>query len=365
MITGTRLSVFVACVCLTIAGCVDAGGGAGQGGAYRVVIISNGSSPFWDALAKGMKDAEAELRVKAELIHNDGSEDPLDAFLAAEHQVRAELIRNDGSEGGQIRRLEQIAAQSDVKGVGVSVLEENAAGVAEQMQALRDKGVHVLAIDSDGPKDARLAFVGTNNLEAGRELGRAAKQLSPEGGKAVCFVGLSGAQNARERIQGFQEGAGETVEVIDVMEDNIDESRARKNVLTALQNHPDLKILAGIWSYNAPAIADEVKPTGRRDDLTIVTFDAEPNAILAMEEGLIDVMVVQDPYKMGYQGVVLLSALVEGDNTVVDAMLGGTDNYDTGLKVVVPDASSPVESEYRVTLQEFKAWLAEKGLEGS
>ena len=314
---------------------------ATAGGNYRIVIITNGSSPFWDAVDRGMQDAGKSLG------------------------VRVELIRNDATEGGQIRRLEQVAAQSDIQGVGVSVLEAQAEGVADQMRALRAKGVHVLAIDSDGPKDARLAFVGTNNLEAGRELGRAAQQLRPDGGKAVCFVGLSGAQNARERIQGFEEGAGDKIQRIDTMDDGVDESKARRNVVAAMQNHPEMNILAGIWSYNAPAIADVVKESGRRKDYTVVTFDAEPNAIRAMQEGLIDVMVLQNPYEMGYQGVVLLNALIQGDQATVESKLKRTDNYDTGLKVVVPNDSSLIQSQYRVTLDEFKKWLNEKGLEGS
>ena len=43
------------------------------------------------------------------------------------------------------------------------------------------------------------------------------------------------------------------------MEDGVDETKARNNVTAAIQNHPDVNILAGIWSYNAPAIADVVR----------------------------------------------------------------------------------------------------------
>src|SRR5579859_3618277 len=82
----------------------------GQGGAasdFKIVILTNGSSPFWDACDRGLKDAGAKLG------------------------VRVELVRNDATEGGQIRRLEQIATQRDVKGIGISVLESQASGVLE------------------------------------------------------------------------------------------------------------------------------------------------------------------------------------------------------------------------------------------
>ncbi len=308
---------------------------------YRIVIITNGSSPFWDSMDRGIQAAGTELGVEVD------------------------LIRNDASEGGQIRRLEQIAARSEVKGVGVSVIEAQAAGVAEQMQALRKAGVHVITIDSDGPTECREAFIGTNNLEAGRELGRLARQLLPGGGKAVCFVGIMGAQNARDRIAGFEEGAGNKIQRVDTMEDGVSESKARNNVTAAMQNHPDPKILAGIWSYNAPAIADAVEASGRRNDFKIVAFDAEPNAITAMEQGLIDVMVVQNPYDMGYQGVRLLNSLIREDQAGIDDVLHGKTSRETGLKVVVPDESSPLKSPYLMPLKEFKTWLVSQGLEGS
>ena len=323
------------------AGGAGAGGKSGATGDFKIVILTNSSSPFWDACDRGLKDAGQELG------------------------VRVELVRNDATEGGQIRRLEQLATQNDVKGIGVSVLESQASGVLEQMQALRAKGVKVITVDSDGPREGREAFVGTNNLEAGRELGRLAAQLRPDGGKAVAFVGILGAQNAQERIQGLKEGLGKKIELVDSMEDSVNESKARNNVTAAIQNHPDVNILAGIWSYNAPAITDVVSAAGRRKDFTIVAFDAEPSAIGAMDQGLIDAMVVQDPYQMGYTGVKLLHRLITGDKAGAEELLKGSDMIDTGLKVIVPNDKSPAKSKFRMTLSEFKSWLAEKGLEGS
>jgi ribose transport system substrate-binding protein len=330
----------------TSTGAAGPGGDGKKGGGttaanFKIVILTNGSSPFWDACDRGLKDAGWKLGVPVE------------------------LVRNDATEGGQIRRLEQLATQSDVKGVGVSVLETQAEGVFEQMQALRAKGVKVITVDSDGRKEGREAFVGTNNLEAGRELGRLAAQLRPDGGKAVAFVGFLGAQNARERIQGLKEGFGKKIELVDSMEDDTNESKARNNVTTAIQNHKDVNILAGIWSYNAPAITDVISDLGRRKDFTIVTFDAEPIAIAAMADGKIDAMVVQNPYEMGYTGVNLLHRLITDDKAGVDELLKGGDVVDTGLKVIVPDEKSPLKSKFRMTLEAFQGWLAEKELKGS
>ena len=307
----------------------------------RFVFITNGNSPFFDAAHKGLEDA------------------------AKESNVEVEMIRNDMSTGGQIRRLEQVGAQRDVKGVMVSVVEPNASGIIDQMKSLRAKGMPVLTLDADGQKETRDAYIGTNNVQAGRALGKVASQLLPEGGTAVVFVGIRSGQNALERISGFKEGAGKKIQVVDIMEDGADVNKARRNVAAALQNHPDAKMFVGIWSYNAPAIADEVKAAGKRASLKLVTFDAEPNTLLALKQGLIDVTAVQNPYQMAYLGVKVLKAMLSGDTATVRSIVGENGMHDTGVRLVVPDDLKGVESEYLIRFTDFKKGLDAKGLESS
>ena len=342
-----------------VAGC-SSGGGSGSD-EKRVIILTNGNSPFWDACRVGLQEADKDIKLK-------------DAGL------RAVLEVNDGTPKGQLDKLRQYASVGDVAALGISALDATNAAVADQLRELQKKGIKVVTIDSDVDRgqmrDARFAFVGTDNLAGGRELGKCAKGIRPTGGEYVTFVGRKAAQNAVERIGGFAEGAGDKFKAADSMIDNIDLTKARENVRNAVTNHPDLKVLVGIWSYNAPAIVDVVKEKNVRDQYTIVTFDAEPIAIEEMGKGLIDAMVVQNPHEMGYQGVRLMKALVKDDQATIKEMLpnlGKTDGdvYDTGLKVVIPDEGSPLKPEMFdkktkvLKLSEFKAWLKDKNLTGS
>lgn len=366
-------------LCLFIAGCgaqgtstdntTGSGGGSGkrayhvatprkppEGVEPRYQLMTNGNSPFWDAVRVGMVDAGKELGVKVD------------------------LVVNDGTPGGQITRLRQIRTLNDVVGVGISVTQARAQGVADEMFNLQEAGVHVVTIDSDIDRElfrgARYAFIGTDNLKAGEALGTAIRYLRPEGGKYVTFVGISAAQNARERIAGVEKGAGEKFIAVDHMADDLDRTRARENVRNAIRNHPDVNVLVGIWSYNAPAIVDVVKEFGIRDKVLIAVFDAEPLTIQAMQEGYVDVMVVQNPYKMGYIGIKTLKALYENDQETLRELFPNYgqpdgDLYDTGIKVVVPDEGSPLRADMFadnvefMTLSEFKKWLDEHGLTGS
>ena len=353
--------VLAAALAALLPGC---GGGSTQpGGANvkRIIVLTNGNSPFWDAARAGVVEADKKLELDK-------------AGLKAVVEV------NDGTDGGQINKLRQFGTQSDIVGVGVSVNTGGNVAIVEEMRNLQKKGVKVVAIDSDIDRamhrDARFAFIGTDNLQGGRELGKCAKGLRPEGGEYVTFVGITGAQNAVERVGGVKEGAGDKFVSKDNMGDDTDRTRARENVRNALNNHPKLNTLVGIWSYNAPAIVDVVKEKNVRDKVKVVAFDAEPDAIRQMGEGMIDAMVVQNPYEMGYQGVRLMKALIRDDQATVKEMLprhGQPDGdiYDTGIKVVVPDAGSPLKADMFdkkttfLKLSEFQEWLKKYNLTGS
>jgi ribose transport system substrate-binding protein len=352
------------------------GGDSGQPDTYpkravqpgdRLIILTNGESPFWDAGRQGMEAAAKDLELDK-------------ANLKIDFQV------NDGTEDGQLDRLRQFGSQSDVAAIAISVTKEDNSAIADQMRQLRKKGVHVLTTDSDTSRkkfrNAREAYIGTDNMEAGRQLGRCLKALRPGGGEYVTFVGFTSAQNAKERVDGFAEGAGDKFKRVDNMGDEIDRTRAKENVRTAMTNHPNLAALVGIWSYNAPAIVGVLEDNAQQKEkrtLAVVAFDAEPIAIKKMGEGWIDAMAVQNPYDMGYQSTKLMKALVLDDQKTVKEMLPklgqeGGDLYDTGLKIVVPDKNSPLKAEkfddkaknvkgYR--LSDFQEWMKKYNLTGS
>jgi ribose transport system substrate-binding protein len=261
----------------------------------------------------------------------------------------------------------------DVQGVAISVLEAESPGIADKMRELQKAGKVVIAIDSDGKKDARRAYIGTFNRKAGEVAGKVAKTVRPQGGKTVAFVGTAAAANAAERREGFFAGAGEAFRVstqkdaLEVFEDGTDKSRAQTNVQTAISKYPDAGVFLGLWSYNAHFIAEEVaKSPELRKKTTIVTFDLDEAAIDDLAKGAIDVTVCQNPYQIGYLAVRLLKAYIAKDQKTIDEMLpGGIDSIDTGVRVIVPTKDSPVKGDNVMDINEMKKWMLSKGLKSS
>ncbi len=324
----------------------------------RIILLTNGNSAYWDTCRIGLQDADTELDL-------------------AEAGFKAEFMTNDGTPEGQLKWLRQFSSLSDIAAVAISVTDAANVAIAEEMKKLQKKGIKIITVDSDVDReqfrDSRYAFVGTDNTTAGKVLGICIKNILPTGGGYVAFVGRTGAQNAIDRIDGFAETAGEKFEELDRMADGMDRSEAKENVRNAIQNHGDkLTVLVGIWSYNGPAIVDVVKEGGT-NTRKIVAFDAEAGAITAVSSGMLDAIVVQNPYQMGYQSVRLLKALVEEDKKAISEILPnyGNENgdiLDTGLKVVVPNENKTLKADMFqektefLRFDEFKKWLDDHDL---
>ena len=59
----------------------------------------------------------------------------------------------------------------------------------------------ITTTDSDAATSKRAFYVGTNNVDAGRQAGELIKKAIPQGGKIMIFVGKRDAQNAKEEFK--------------------------------------------------------------------------------------------------------------------------------------------------------------------
>lgn len=327
----------------------------------RIVLLNNTDSPYWDAARAGIDAAVKELKL-------------------ADAGFSAAMDSNNGTEEGQVEKLRQYGTQADIAAVIISPLSSTNPAIADELANLRKKGVIIGCFDSDlseANRESREFYVGTNNVTGGKVLGTAAKALKPDC-EYVQFVGTDSQQNAIERMDGFTEVYGAATQKDRKLDDG-DRGRARDNVRDVISKYPGLSMLVGIWSYNAPGIVDVVKEKEARDKFKVVVFDAEQLAVEQMSDGQIDVMVVQNPFGMGYDSVKYAFAKANNDTETIKSMFPnmgqpGGDIRDTGLKVVVPESSSAMSqdtfSEFGQTVQfmkfpSFQAWLKQYGLTSS
>ena len=357
----------VAVVAVVVSLCVGLMSGCDRPAApRRFVFLTNGDDPFWDACNAGLREGAKRFDI--------GSQN-----------LAVVMEKNNGTAQGQIEKLRQFGSQSDIAGVAISVIQAENAAIVEEMKSLAAKGIKVITVDGDVNRDtfrdARPWYIGSDNIVGGRLLGAAAKRIlearDRTSGGYVQFAGFTDNDNARARMNGFQEAVGSAYTEVDRMSDEMDLAKARDNVRAALVNHTDLVALVGIWAYDAPAIAEVVAERGVRDRTTVVTFDAQAAAIELMRQGRIDAMVVQNPFEMGVQTVRLLLAMHTGDEAAIREMFPRAgepdgDLHTTGLRLIVPDTDPLVRPkdvtlpgyEY-MPLSTFREWLATHGLSSS
>ena len=260
----------------------------------KLAFVTNNSSDFWTIARRGVEKADAELP-----------------------DVSAEFrITSDGTAAEQKRIIDDLITKG-VRGIAISPIDpENETPLINEVA----KKALVFTQDSDAPASDRACYVGTNNVDAGRQAGQLIKEVLPSGGKIMLFVGKLDARNAQERIQGIKEVLkGSNIEIIDVRTDDADDVRAKSNAADTLVRHPDVKALVGLWSYNGPAILNAVKEARKVGQVKIVAFDEADETLAGIQDGAIYGTVVQQPYEFGYQAIKLMAQAIKGDRSVIPA----------------------------------------------
>jgi len=205
-----------------------------------------------------------------------------------------------------------------------------AAGVAGMLISAIDPGTQIEALnrvaasaalmtmDADAAASKRIAYIGSSNFDAGKQVGEVLRKAMPDGGKCIAYVGYPGADNARERVAGIREVIkGSKIEVLDVRADDTDVARARRNVEDTLTAQPDINCMLGIYAYNIPQIYQALRDAGQLGKITVTGFDDDPVTLGGIKEGSIVATVVQQPYQWGYRGMKMLAALANGDRSSV------------------------------------------------
>ena len=259
-----------------------------------LAFVVNGASDFWKIAEAGVRNAQEEL--------------PTYTLVFKYPEQSAAAI--------QQRLMDDLVA-SGVAGIMVSSVDPK--HQTEGLDKIASQAV-LFTTDSDAPQSKRVAYIGSSNTDAGKQAGSLMLKALPNGGKCIGFVGLLEADNARERIEGIKAAiAGSKVELIDVRGDDIDQTRAKRNVEDALTKNPDIDCMVGIYSYNTPRIYEVLRESGNLGKIKIIGFDEDPITLGGVKEGTIVGTVVQQPYEWGYQGMKLMAKFIEGDKSGIPA----------------------------------------------
>ena len=257
----------------------------------KFAFVTNNVSEFWKQAAAGVHKYNKEAGVNVEV------KSPVNGKVEEQNQI-----------------IEDLVAQG-YDGIAVSVIAPN-----DQVNNV-DKAAaktNVICFDSDCPKSTRLAYVGTDNFDAGKTLGERIVKLLPNGGQMAVFVGTFSADNAKQRLDGIKDAIkGHNIEIAIQKEDQVDQNKARTNVEDVLNGYPDIKLLCGLWSYNGTAIAKAIDASGKKGKILAAVFDGDDGTLEGIQNGTLACTVVQEPFEEGYQSAKLLNELATKGKSVL------------------------------------------------
>ena len=288
---GIRSTVGLVVAGLALSGCgggqgSSASGGGGGGGSDECNIGMtqiNQTAVFFTQMNEGVEEAAEEAGCEVTIAN----------------------ANNDS--GKQNSDIENFVSQQ-VTGLIVVAIDVN--GVLPAVEAAKEQGIKVVAIDAELEEGAADTFVGVDNAKAGAEIGQWVVDNGLAAGKSYGAVDARNSFIQNQREDAFRKvvdaaGARYTQSVSG---DNVQEkaAAAAQNLLTA---QPDLDF---VYTTGEPATVGAAAALEGNTRTKIVGWDLTKEVIGCVDSGLCAAIVQQDPKQEGVEAVKELQSLIEG-----------------------------------------------------
>lgn len=181
-------------------------------------------------------------------------------------------------------------------------------------RAAREK-IPVTVFDSGVDSENFMSFLATDNYAAGQMAGRKLGELLGGKGKVAMVMHAPGSFSTMDRERGFTDALAKDYPGVSVVAQQFtggDRAKALGVAENILAAHPEI---VGIFASSEPCSIGAAKALKSRDlanKVKLVGFDSTETLIDDMKAGVIQALVVQDPFKMGYEAVRTLCDKLDG-----------------------------------------------------
>ena len=220
--------------------------------------------------------------------------------------------QNETDFARQIEIVDSMIAQQ-VSAIAISATDERAL-VAPLERAIK-AGIPVAIFDSGVNIDDYVSFVATGNFEAGCTAARTLAGFL-EGTQEVAMVMQKpGGTSTVLREQGFEQTIGKEFSRLTIVARQYcmaDAARSRAVAEDILAAHPKL---GGIFASSEAASLGSIQALrgrGLAGKIKLITFDFSKTHVEALRDGTVSAMMVQDPFRLGYEAVRALYQKLNG-----------------------------------------------------
>jgi ribose transport system substrate-binding protein len=177
-----------------------------------------------------------------------------------------------------------------------------------------DRNVPVVIFDSAIDTQRFVSQVATDNYKAGQMAGDRMGKILNGKGKVVIVAVKPGAASTEAREKGFEDTIHQKFPGIQILDKRYGMALVAQ-AMTVTENmltgHRDLD---GIFASNeSSTIGAAQAMRGRAGKIKVVGFDSSPALLDDLSSGLLDSLVIQDPFKMGYQALMTAVKHLQGE----------------------------------------------------
>ncbi len=259
------------------------------------IIVKDTTSPYWQIVLAGARKAGKDLGVKVPELG----------------------AQSESDINGQISILENAVSEKPAA-IVISPTEFKALGKPVDEAA---KKVPIIGIDSAADSKAFTSFLTTDNVQGGRigadGLAEAIKEKYGKAeGDVALITSLPGVGSLDQRAKGFKEELAAKYPGLKLVADKVADGQATTglNIMTDLITaNPNLR---GVFASNlimAQGAGQALAENKKADTIKLVGFDSDDKTVGFLKDGTIYALVVQDPYRMGYDGVKTALAVSKGE----------------------------------------------------
>ncbi len=283
------------------------------------IIVKDTTSFYWQIVLAGARKAGQDLHVRVPELG----------------------AQSESDISGQISILENAVAG---KPAAVVISPTQFAALGKPIDAAA-KSVKVIGIDSGADSKAFTSFLTTDNVQGGRAAAEALAQgiASKNGGKiagdVALITSLPGVGSLDQRAKGFKEQLAK-YPGLKLVADKVADGQATTalNIMTDLITaNADLK---GVFTSNlimAQGAGQAIGENKLQNKIALIGFDNDDKLVKFLSDGVIYALIVQDPYRMGYDGIKTALAASKGEATPAFV--------DTGVNTITKENMASARSQ--------------------
>lgn len=148
--------------------------------------------------------------------------------------------------------------------------------------------------------DKVASYIGYNQMEAGRKVGRYLSRLMRKKGKLAIIDGLP-EETSMERMSGFMEVIKECpeIEIVDIIRADWEREKARKAAERIFRSHSDVDSFFALNDEMALGITDTLEEKDKQGKVFVVGLDGTTAAKDSIREGKLTATLDTHPVEMG------------------------------------------------------------------